>query len=256
MAALSSKVAIITGASSGIGRATAKLFAREGARLILSGRRRTALDQLVAEIEAEGGEAFAIDGDVRDEIHAQSLVEAATEKFGGLDIAFNNAGTTGEMAPISDLSTAGWQETIETNLTSAFFGAKYQVPAMAARGRGSLIFTSSFVGHTAGMPNTSAYAAAKAGLVGLTQSLAAELGPKGIRVNAILPGGTDTPMSFTNAPGAGPEVLAFVEGLHALKRMAKPEEIARSVLYLASDASSFTTGTAMLVDGGVSINRT
>jgi NAD(P)-dependent dehydrogenase (short-subunit alcohol dehydrogenase family) len=256
MTMLSNKVAIITGASSGIGRATAKLFAREGASLIVSGRRRAALDELVGEIGAEGGEAFAIDGDVRDEAHARSLVDAATEKFGGLDIAFNNAGTTGEMAPIADLSTAGWLETIETNLTSAFFGAKYQVPAMAARGSGSLIFTSSFVGHTAGMPNTSAYAAAKAGLVGLTQSLAAELGPKGIRVNAILPGGTDTPMSFTNAPGAGPEVLAFVEGLHALKRMAKPEEIARSVLYLASDASSFTTGTAMLVDGGVSINRT
>jgi NAD(P)-dependent dehydrogenase (short-subunit alcohol dehydrogenase family) len=256
MTMLSNKVAIITGASSGIGRATAKLFAREGASLIVSGRRRAALDELVGEIGAEGGEAFAIDGDVRDEAHARSLFDAATEKFGGLDIAFNNAGTTGEMAPIADLSTAGWLETIETNLTSAFFGAKYQVPAMTARGSGSLIFTSSFVGHTAGMPNTSAYAAAKAGLVGLTQSLAAELGPKGIRVNAILPGGTDTPMSFTNAPGAGPEVLAFVEGLHALKRMAKPEEIARSVLYLASDASSFTTGTAMLVDGGVSINRT
>lgn len=256
MSTLSNKVAIITGASSGIGRATAKLFAREGARLVVSGRRRSALAALIAEIAAEGGEAFAIDGDVRDEAHAQALVDAAIETFGGLDIAFNNAGSTGEMAPIADLSPAGWRETIETNLTSAFLGAKYQVPAMASRGRGSLIFTSSFVGHTAGMPNTSAYAAAKAGLIGLTQSLAAELGPKGIRVNAILPGGTDTPMSFTNAPGAGPEVLAFVEGLHALKRMAQPEEIARSVLYLASDASSFTTGTAMMVDGGVSINRT
>lgn len=256
MDTLSNKTAIITGASSGIGRATAKLFAREGANLIVSSRRRTALDELVAEIEAEGGRAFAIEGDVRDETHARSLVKAATEKFGGLDIAFNNAGTTGEMAPIAGLSTAGWRETIETNLTSAFFGAKYQVPAMAERGGGSLIFTSSFVGHTAGMPGMSAYAAAKAGLIGFTQALAAELGPGGIRVNAILPGGTDTPASVTNAPGAGPEVLAFVEGLHALKRIARPEEIARSVLYLASDASSFTTGTAMLVDGGVSINRT
>lgn len=256
MTTLSTKVAIITGASSGIGRATARLFAREGARLVLSGRRRPALDELVGEIEQEGGEAIAIDGDVRDEAHARALVETAVETYGGLDIAFNNAGTTGEMAPIADLSTTGWQEAIETNLTSAYFGAKYQVPAMEKRGAGSLIFTSSFVGHTAGMPNTSAYAAAKAGVIGFTQSLAAELGTKGIRVNALLPGGTDTPMSFTNAPGAGPEVLAFVEGLHALKRMAKPEEIARSVLYLASDASSFTTGTAMLVDGGVSINRT
>jgi NAD(P)-dependent dehydrogenase (short-subunit alcohol dehydrogenase family) len=256
MTTLSNKVAIITGASSGIGRATAKLFASEGARLVVSGRRRSALDELVAEIEAEGGEALAIDGDVRDEAHAEALVAAATEKFGGLDIAFNNAGSTGEMAPIAQLTPDGWRETIDTNLTSAFFGARYQVPALEARGGGSLIFTSSFVGYTAGMPGMSAYAAAKAGLVGLTQVLATELGTKGIRVNAILPGGTDTPASITNAPDAGPDVLAFVEGLHALKRMARPEEIAQSVLHLASDASRFTTGTAMLVDGGASISRT
>jgi len=256
MTTLSNKVAIITGASSGIGRATAKLFASEGARLVVSGRRRSALDELVAEIEAEGGEALAIDGDVRDEAHAEALVAAATEKFGGLDIAFNNAGSTGEMAPIAQLTPDGWRETIDTNLTSAFFGARYQVPALEARGGGSLIFTSSFVGYTAGMPGMSAYAAAKAGLVGLTQVLATELGTKGIRVKAILPGGTDTPASITNAPDAGPDVLAFVEGLHALKRMARPEEIAQSVLYLASDASRFTTGTAMLVDGGASISRT
>jgi len=256
MTTLSNKVAIITGASSGIGRATAKLFASEGARLVVSGRRRSALDELVAEIEAEGGEALAIDGDVRDEAHAEALVAAATEKFGGLDIAFNNAGSTGEMAPIAQLTPDGWRETIDTNLTSAFFGARYQVPALEARGGGSLIFTSSFVGYTAGMPGMSAYAAAKAGLVGLTQVLATELGTKGIRVKAILPGGTDRPASITNAPDAGPDVLAFVEGLHALKRMARPEEIAQSVLYLASDASRFTTGTAMLVDGGASISRT
>jgi NAD(P)-dependent dehydrogenase (short-subunit alcohol dehydrogenase family) len=256
MSTLSNKVAIITGASSGIGRATAKLFASEGARLVVSGRRKSALDELVAEIEAEGGEALALDGDVRDEAHARDLVAAAVETFGGLDIAFNNAGSTGEMAPIADLTSAGWRDTVDTNLTSAFFGARHQVPALEARGGGSLIFTSSFVGHTAGMPGMSAYAAAKAGLIGLAQVLATELGTKGIRVNAILPGGTDTPASFTNAPGAGPEVLAFVEGLHALKRMARPEEIAQSVLYLASDASRFTTGTAMLVDGGASISRT
>ncbi|MEK1928414.1 MAG: SDR family oxidoreductase [Pararhizobium sp.] len=256
MTTLSNKVAIITGASSGIGRATAKLFASEGARLVVSGRRKGALDELVAEIEAEGGQAVAIDGDVRDEAHARDLVAAAVETFGGLDIAFNNAGSTGEMAPIADLTPAGWRDTVDTNLTSAFFGARHQVPALEARGGGSLIFTSSFVGYTAGMPGMSAYAAAKAGLIGLTQVLAAELGTKGIRVNAILPGGTDTPASITNAPGTGPEVLAFVEGLHALKRMARPEEIAQSVLYLASNASRFTTGTAMLVDGGASISRT
>jgi NAD(P)-dependent dehydrogenase (short-subunit alcohol dehydrogenase family) len=256
MRALADKVAIVTGASSGIGRATARLFAREGARVVVSARRGSELDALVAEIEEEGGDAIAVPGDVRDEALAKALVETAVGRFGGLDVAFNNAGVIGEMAPVFELSLAAWREVIETNLTSAFLGARHQVPAMIERGGGSLIFTSTFVGYTAGMPGMAAYAASKAGLIGLTQVLAAEFGAKGIRANAILPGGTDTPASITNAPGAGPEVLAFVENLHALKRMARPEEIARSVLHLASDASSFMTGAAVLVDGGVSINRT
>jgi NAD(P)-dependent dehydrogenase (short-subunit alcohol dehydrogenase family) len=256
MFALTNKVAIITGASSGIGRATAKLFAEQGAKLVVAARRQAELDALVAEIADSGGEAIAVVGDVQDEAFARTLVERATGAYGGLDVAFNNAGIVGAMGPVSALALADWRETLDTNLTAAFLGAKYQVPALIARGGGSLIFTSTFVGHTVGMPGMTAYAASKAGLIGLTQVLAAEFGPKGVRVNALLPGGTDTPASITNAPGAGPEVLAFVEGLHALKRMARPEEIARSALYLASDASSFTTGIALLADGGVSINRT
>ena len=256
MKVLADKVAIVTGASSGIGHATAKLFAREGAKVVVTARRQAELDKLVAQIEEAGGQAVAVAGDVRDEALAKRVVETAVRRFGGLDIAFNNAGTIGEVGPVNDVSLAGWRDTLETNLTSAFLGAKYQVPAMIARGGGSLVFTSTFVGYTVGLPGMAAYAASKAGLIGLTRVLAAEFGSKGIRANAILPGGTDTPMSITNAPGATPEVLAFVEGLHALKRMATPEEIARSVLYLASDASSFTTGTALLVDGGVSITRT
>jgi len=256
MNALENKVAIVTGASSGIGYATAMLFAREGAAVVVSARRQAELDALVARIEKAGGHAIAVRGDVRDETLAKALVETAIERFGGLDIAFNNAGSTGEMAPTPELSLAGWRDTIDTNLTSAFLGARDQVPALIKRGGGSLLFTSSFVGYTAGMPGMAAYAAAKAGLIGLTQVLAAEWGTKGIRANAILPGGTDTPASITNAPGASKEILAFVEGLHALKRMARPEEIAQSALYLASDASRFVTGTAHLVDGGVSINRT
>jgi NAD(P)-dependent dehydrogenase (short-subunit alcohol dehydrogenase family) len=251
---LMDKTAIVTGASSGIGSATAKLFAREGANVVVTARRSEDLNRLVAEIEGAGGSAIAVAGDIRDEALARSLVETALERFGALDIAFNNAGTNGEMGPTPDVSLAGWNETLATNLTAAFLGAKYQIPAMATRGAGSVIFTSSFVGYTAGMPGVAAYAASKAGLIGLTQALAVEFGPKGIRVNALLPGGTDTPLA--EAWVKTPEALAFVEGLHALKRRAHPDEIARSALYLASDASSFTTGTALLADGGVSINRT
>ncbi|MER9408263.1 SDR family oxidoreductase [Mesorhizobium caraganae] len=256
MFALANKIAIVTGASSGIGRATAKLFAEEGAKVVVAARRQAELDALVAEIEKADGTAIALAGDVTDEAYAKALVDLAIERFGGLDIAFNNVGAVGPMGPISELSLEGWRETLDANLTSAFLGAKYQVPAMVERGGGSLIFTSTFVGHTVGMPGMTSYAASKAGLVGLTQVVAAEYGAKGVRVNALIPGGTDTPASITNAPDAGPEVLAFVEGLHALKRMAQPQEIARAALFLASDASSFTTGSALFADGGISITRT
>lgn len=256
MKTLVGKVAIVTGASSGIGYASAKLFAEEGAKVVVCGRRQSALEALVADIEQSGGDAAIVVGDIRDEDLAKALVDTALERFGGLDIAFNNAGAMGAMAPVSDMTLHDWRETLDTNLTSAFLGAKYQVPAMLERGQGSLIFTSSFVGHSVGIPGKAAYAASKAGIVGLVQSLAAEFGANGIRANALLPGGTDTPSNIANAPDAGPEVRAFVEHLHALKRMAAPEEIARAALHLASDASSFITGTALLVDGGVSITRT
>lgn len=254
MSALSNKVAIVTGASSGIGCATAKLFAQEGAKLVVAARRLPELDALVEEITQAGGHAVALAGDVKDEEFAKALVELAIRRFGGLDVAFNNAGIIGEMAATPDMTLSSWEETIQTNLTSAFLGAKHQLPAMLARKSGSIIFTSSFVGYTVGLPGMAAYAASKAGVIGLTQALASEFGPKGIRVNALLPGGTDTPMgrTFANTPDA----LAFVHGLPALKRMALPLEIAKSALYLASDASSFTTGSALLADGGVSINRT
>ncbi|RVD15830.1 SDR family NAD(P)-dependent oxidoreductase, partial [Mesorhizobium sp. M4B.F.Ca.ET.017.02.2.1] len=142
MFALTDKVAIVTGASSGIGRATAKLFAAEGASLVIAARRKAELDLLADEIEEAGGSAVALAGDVRDEAYAKALVDLAVEKFGGLDIAFNNVGAVGQTGSISELSLDGWRETLDTNLTSAFLGAKYQVPAMIERGGGSLIFTS------------------------------------------------------------------------------------------------------------------
>ncbi|RTZ40939.1 SDR family oxidoreductase [Candidimonas sp. SYP-B2681] len=251
---LSGKVAIVTGASSGIGYETAKLFAKEGAKVVVTARRRVELDLLVAQIKDSGGEAIAVAGDIKEEKLAKTLVNIAVGRFGGLDIAFNNAGSTGESASVPDISADAWNVILDTNLTSAFFGAKYQIPAMVTRGGGSIIFTSSFVGHAVGFPGMGAYAASKAGLIGLMQVIVVEYGSHGIRANALLPGGTDTPMgrAATNTP----EARAFVEGLHALKRLALPQEIARSALYLASDASSFTTGSNLMADGGISINRT
>ena len=212
------------------------------------------LDALVDEIADVGGKAVALAGDVRDERCAKHAVELAVGRFGGLDVAFNNAATMGALGSVTDITLDGWHDTLEINLTSAFLGAKYQIPALLARPHGSLIFTSSFVGYTVGFPGMAAYSASKAALVGLTRTLAAEYGPSGLRANVLMPGGTDTEMGREAA--STPEQKAFVESIHALKRMAHPEEIAKSALYLASDLSSFVTGTTLLVEGGVSITRT
>jgi NAD(P)-dependent dehydrogenase (short-subunit alcohol dehydrogenase family) len=152
MTALADKVAIVTGASSGIGYATAELFAREGAKVVVTARRQAALDAMVAKIDEAGGEAVAVAGDVRDETLAKVLVDTAIGRFGGLDVAFNNAGSTGEMGPAPDVSIAGWRDTLDTNLTSAFLCAKHQVPAMIERGGGSLVFTATFVATRSASP--------------------------------------------------------------------------------------------------------
>jgi hypothetical protein len=254
MARLQNKVAIVTGASSGIGRATALLFAAEGAKVVVGARRESELASLVAEIKAAGGDAVAVAGDVRDEAYAKALVAQAVKSYGRLDIAFNNAGTLGEAGPSTGVSEAGWSDAIAINLTGAFLGAKHQIAEMVKHGGGSVIFTSTFVGYSFAFPGVAAYAASKSGLIGLTQALAAEFGPQQVRVNAILPGAVDTGMYREMNDTADKQ--AFITNLHALKRVAAPEELARSVLYLASDDSTFVTGTASLVDGGASITRT
>lgn len=248
---LKNKTVIITGASSGIGAASALLFAAEGANVVLGARRKNLIEQLEGQINQSNGHAVSLAGDVQDEDYAEALVALATSEFGGLDAAFNNAATVGDMGPIPDMTAENWRDVMATNLDSAFFAAKHQIPAMKARGAGSIVFTSSFVGHTIGLPGMGAYAASKAALVGLTQVLAAEHGADGIRFNSLLPGGTKTAMA-----GDDPEYHKFVAGLHALKRMAAPTEIANAALFLVSDLSSFVTGSAMIVDGGNSINKT
>lgn len=247
------KVAIVTGASSGIGRAIALRLASEGATVVAGARRRAELDRLVSEIEGDGGKAVAIAGDVTEEAFARDLVDCAREGFGGLDIAINAAGTLGPLGSVVDLRRDQWDAVLATNLTSAFLGAKHQIPAMLKRGAGAIVFVSSFVGHTAAMPGLAAYAASKAGMIGLAKSLAVEYGAQGIRSNALLPGGTQTAMADVMADTD--EMREFVRGMHALKRISEPHEQAEAALFLASDASSFVTGAALLVDGGVSISK-
>ncbi|MEM1430780.1 MAG: SDR family oxidoreductase [Pseudomonadota bacterium] len=247
---LNGKTVIITGASSGIGAAAARNFAAEGARLVLGARRAERLETIANEISAAGGEAVFLVGNVEKSGYAKDLVDLAVARFGGLDGAFNNAGVTGEMGPIPDMDDRNWAKVIAVNLDSGFHAAKHQIPALRKRGGGSIVFTSSFVGHTIGLPGMGAYAAAKAGLIGMTQVLAAEHGPENIRVNALLPGGTLTPMA-----GDDPGVHDVVRGFHALKRMADPSEIAQAALFLLSDHASFVTGSAMLADGGNSISK-
>ncbi|PSJ38856.1 SDR family oxidoreductase [Allosphingosinicella deserti] len=244
MRLLDGKVAIITGASSGIGKAAAQLFAANGASVVLVARREECLKTAVQEIEDQGGRAIAVVGDVSEERTHDEAVAAARMTFGGLHIAFNNAGLVGAMAPLAEIQPRQWSEVLAVNLTAAFLGARAQIPAMLEYGKGALIFTGSFVGNSVGLPGMAPYGAAKAGLLGLVRGIAADYGANGIRANALLPGGTATDLAGNAAQ------REWAAGLHAMKRIAHPEEIAQAALFLASDMSSFVTGSALWADGG------
>lgn len=250
---LRNKTIIITGASSGIGAAAARTFAAAGAKLVLGARRKQELEDVASTVRHHGQQVAVCVGDVRDPNYAAMLVDIAKADFGGIDGAFNNAGVVGDMTAIPEMAADNWNDVIATNLTSAFFAAKAQIPALLDRGGGALLFTSSFVGvSNGGLAGMGAYAASKAGIVGLVKSLASEHASAGVRVNALLPGGTVTP-----AGGEGDaETLAFISSLHPMKRMAAASEIADAALFLLSERARFVTGASMLVDGGISARLT
>ncbi|MFK3776796.1 SDR family oxidoreductase [Agrobacterium sp. NPDC089420] len=244
MKLLQNKVAIITGASSGIGRATAKLFAAEGAAVVINARGEAALEEVAADIRQAGGRVHTVAGDAGvAETHSR-LTDAAESVFGGLDIAVNNAGAVGVMKPLAEISPEEWDHVLNVNLTSAFLGARYQIPPMLMRGGGAIVFISSFVGTSVGIPGMAAYGTAKAALMGLVKGITADHAVSGIRANALLPGGVDTPAAGDAAQ------KEWAAGLHAMKRIAEPEEIAQAALFLASPMASFVAGSALFADGG------
>jgi NAD(P)-dependent dehydrogenase (short-subunit alcohol dehydrogenase family) len=241
---LKGKTAIITGASSGIGRATALMFAEHGAHVCLCARRESELAHVANEINNKGGKAIYYAGDVSLEETHDHLINMVKIEFGHLDIAINNAGSVGPIQPLIDFSEEEWLNVQSANSTAAFLGAKKQISAMLETGGGSIVFTSSFVGSSVALPGMSSYGTAKASLLALAKGITADYATKNIRANVILPGGVNTDM-------AGDEQQReWAANLHAMKRLAEPNEIASATLFLASEMSSFITGTSLYVDGG------
>ena len=239
---------IVTGAGSGIGRATVIAFAAEGARLIVCDVNDTEGEETVALARKQGAPAEFQHCDVARASDCARMVERAVERFGRLDVAFNNAGINLAVAPIADVDESEWQRIVATNLTGVFLCMKYEVPAMKRNGGGRIINTAS-VGGLIGTAGVTAYCATKHGVVGLTKSAALDYIKDGVRINAICPGGTLTPMLkewFKH-----PEVERAAIAGTPLGRMADPAEIARAVLFLASEDSSFMVGHALVADGGL-----
>jgi NAD(P)-dependent dehydrogenase (short-subunit alcohol dehydrogenase family) len=239
------KVAMVTGAGSGIGEAIARRMAEEGARVVVADVNEQAARQVAAAIEREGRTAVAVLQDVADPASVEKSVNFSLEKFGRLDVAVNNAGITGDLAPLADYSLEGWNKVIAVNLGGVFYGMKYQIPAMLRSGGGSIVNIASILGSVAAR-NSAGYNSAKHGVVGLTKSAALEYSADGIRVNAIGPGYIDTPL----LKALDKEVYDGLVDLHPIGRLGQPEEVAELALFLASDRASFVTGSYHVADGG------
>lgn len=245
MKVLENKVAIITGAGSGIGKAAAELFAREGAKVVVSDIDEDHGKNAVEGIQINGGEACFIKADTSKSEDNESLVKQTIAKYGKLDIAVNNAGIAGPLAVTGEYPLDGWKKVIDVNLSGVFYGMRYQIPAMLPAG-GSIVNIASILGNT-GTRFSPAYVAAKHGVVGLTKAAALEYADKNIRINSVGPGYIKTPMVM-NALDS--ETLKAVVGLHPIGRLGESEEIAELILWLASSKSSFVTGAYYLADGG------
>ena len=247
---LDGKVALITGGNSGIGSATAALFAKEGAAVVLTGRNRERGEQVALAINQAGGKAMFIRADVRVADDCRQAVEQTLERFGRIDVLFNNAGVFYPKT-VPECTEQEWDETIDSSLKGAFLMSKYALPSMIERGSGSIIHNSSGWGILGG-DRAAAYCAAKGGLVVMAKAMAIDHGPDGIRVNCVCPGDVVTPMMSNDAEKRGismEDCLASASD-RPLGRVGTAEEIARAVLFLASDDSSFVTGEALVVDGG------
>jgi NAD(P)-dependent dehydrogenase (short-subunit alcohol dehydrogenase family) len=242
------KVAVVTGASSGIGRATALAFAREGASVIVADRYEAGGQETAVMIRDQGGAAFHVTCDVSHDADVAQLIDATVRTYGRLDYACNNAGVEGTQAPTADYPADQWDRVLAVNLTGVWLCMKHEIPAMLAHG-GAIVNMASILG-VVGFANAAAYTAAKHGVVGLTKVAAIEYATQGIRVNTICPAFIATPMLERAGLLSNPEMRAMLENLHPLKRLGTPEEIAEAVLWLCSDKASFVTGHAMLVDGG------
>ncbi len=244
---LENRTAIVTGGGSGIGRAVALAYAREGARVVVADIAEENGRETVRRIEeaTPGAEAIFVRADSARIEEQEALVEAAVERFGALHIACNNAGIAGEIAPVAEMSPAGWRRVIDINLSGVFYAMRAQIPRMLEAGGGAVVNMASILGQV-GTPGSSAYVAAKHGVVGLTRSAALEYATEGIRVNAVGPAYIDTPL----LEAVPPETRDRLTDLHPVGRLGRPEEVAELVVWLSGDRASFVTGSYYPVDGG------